>query len=52
MEIFQYHPSDEKWLWKYDGKSIEECQYAFLSAQIFDGKTFWDAEQEIVWVDS
>ena len=52
MEIFQYQPSDEKWLWKYNGKSIEECLHAFLSAQIFDGKTFWDAEQEIEWVDN
>lgn len=51
MEVTQYQPSSEKYIWEYDGKTIEECQEAFLHAPIFDGKTFWEAEQEITWVD-
>ena len=51
MEVTQYQPSSERDVWSYDGKTIEECQNAFLQAPIFDGKTFWEAEQEITWVD-
>lgn len=51
MEIFQYQPSSEKYLWTYDAKNIEECYHAFLDAPIFDGKTFWDVEMNIAWVD-
>ena len=28
-----------------------ECVTAFEDAPIFNGKTFWDVEQEIQWVD-
>ena len=51
MEIFQYQPPSSQCLWEFDGKTIEECQSAFLAAPIFNGKTFWDAEREIEWVD-
>lgn len=52
MEIFQYQPPSEKCLWEYNGKTIDECQKAFLEAPVFDGKTFWESEQEIEWVDA
>lgn len=51
MEVFQYEPPSEEYLWEYNGKSIDECQKAFLSAPMFDGKTFWEAEKDITWVD-
>ena len=51
MEIFQSEPSSEICLWEHNGQTIEECQNAFLNAPIFDGKSFWDAEQQIQWVD-
>ena len=51
MGIFPYQPPSETCLWEYDGATIEECQNAFLEAPIFNGKTFWDAEQQIEWVD-
>lgn len=51
MEVSQYQPESDMCLWQYDGKSIEECQNAFLDAPMFAGKTFWDAEQRIEWVD-
>lgn len=51
MEVFQYEPPSDGFIWEYDGKTIEECQQAFLSALIFDGKNFWDVEQDIAWID-
>lgn len=51
MEIFQYQPTSNAYLWTHDGKTIAECQQSFLDTPIFDGKTFWDAEKDIQWVD-
>ena len=56
MEIFQCdppaNPADSvKWIWTYDGMSSYEGMEAFLKAAIFDGKTFWEVEQEIEWTD-
>ena len=51
MEIFQTEPPMDGFIWEYDGASITEGQEAFQTAQIFDGKTFWEAEQDIEWVD-
>ena len=51
MEIFQYQPPSDKDIWSYDSDSMEKCLEAFLSAPIFDVKTFWEAESEIEWVD-
>ena len=51
MEVIQYQPPSDTWIWEHNGKTIEECQKAFLSALIFDGKSFWEAESEIEWVD-
>lgn len=33
------------------GKSLDEIKPKFLSAKIFDGKTFWEVEKEIAWYD-
>lgn len=51
MEIFQYQPPGKGFVWEYSGANIEECVTAFLEARIFNGKTFWDAEQDINWID-
>lgn len=51
MEVFQYQPPAEDYIWTHDDVSMEKCLTAFLEAPIFDGKTFWQAEQEITWVD-
>ena len=51
MEVSQYQPSCEQPVWEYDGKTIAECQTAFIEAPIFGGKSFWNAEQGIEWVD-
>lgn len=51
MEIIQYQPPSEKDIWEYDGVTIDECLKAFVHAPIFSGKTFWEAEKNIDWVD-
>ncbi len=51
MEIIQHEPSSDSYLWKHDDVSSENCKDAFLNAPIFEGKTFWDAEGDIEWVD-
>lgn len=51
MEISQYEPPSEICLWECNGHTIDECQNEFLTAPIFAGKSFWDAEKEIHWVD-
>ena len=33
------------------GNSVAECMQKFLSTPLWDGKTFWQAEQEMTWVD-
>ncbi|MBQ9306325.1 MAG: hypothetical protein IJ229_00255 [Clostridia bacterium] len=51
MEIFQYSPPSETDIWECDAATMEACLNAFLDARIFDGKTFWEVESEIEWVD-
>ncbi len=51
MEIFQYIPANDDYIWEYNSDTIEKCLNSFLAAPIFDGKTFWDVENEIEWVD-
>ena len=38
-------------VYDFEGTSIPECIVAFENAPIWDGKTFWQAEQEMEWVD-
>ena len=51
MEVTQYEPPKDEHIWEYNGNTIEECRDAFVNARIFNGKTFWQAEQDIEWVD-
>ena len=52
MEIFQYYPeTNEDYLWACDSESMEKCMRAFESAKIFSGKSFWEVEREIEWID-
>lgn len=56
MEVFQYQKEHQKdgtyFLWEKNVKNEEEGRTAFLQAPLFEGKTFWEAEQDIQWVDS
>lgn len=51
MEIQQHEPWCMDTFWATEGRSMQECLECFLSAQIFKGKSFWDAEKDIEWVD-
>ena len=51
MEVFQTEPAADGYIWVYDGCCISEGQEAFQEAPIFNGKTFWNVESEIEWVD-
>ena len=51
MEVFQVEPVKEGYVWEYNGSSISQGQNAFQNAPIFNGKTFWEAEKDIEWVD-
>ena len=51
MEVFQYQPPSDDYVWEYDSDSMEKCLEAFLDAPIFGGRTFWEAESEIEWLD-
>ena len=44
-------PPSEKDIWECDASTMEECLNAFLDARIFDGKTFWEVESGVEWVD-
>ena len=40
----------EKYIWK--GSATQYPVEAFLEARIWNGKSFWDAEQDMEWVDA
>jgi hypothetical protein len=51
MEIYHCEPPYED-TWSHFGSDSGQCGDAFQEAPIFDGKTFWDVEDEIEWVDA
>ena len=49
-----YDPSDSKCnrvIWEYSSKDAGECVKAFLDAPLWDGRTFYEAEKEMMWTD-
>ena len=38
-------------VYDYEGDSITDCISAFENAPIWKGKTFYDVENEMIWVD-
>ncbi len=51
MEVFQTEPAKDEYVWEYNGQSISDGQMAFQEAKIFNGKSFWEVEADIEWVD-
>ena len=52
MEIYRYIPLQETgFTWECERDTYLDCYNEFIKAPIFDGKTFWEVEQEIEWVD-
>lgn len=50
MEVMMRFPPYEC-VWEHDDPSAMKCLEEFLKAPIFDGKTFWEVEEEIEWFD-
>ncbi|MBE6004541.1 MAG: hypothetical protein E7232_10740 [Lachnospiraceae bacterium] len=50
FELQQWEPIG-KTLWEIDGYSNKESVNLFLKEPLFDGKTFWEIEKQIEWVD-
>lgn len=50
MEIYHCEPPYED-IWSCLGSDSGQCGDAFQEAVIFNGKTFWEAEQDIEWLD-
>ena len=50
-EIYQFVPNLDGYFWTYDSKNAKDCVRAFLSAKIFDGKTFPEIEKEVEWLE-
>lgn len=51
MEVFPCLPGAGQAIWEYNGPSISEGRDFFMNAPLFNGKTFWEAEKDITWVD-
>jgi len=52
-----YHMNFQKWepvqqlLWETSKSNMADCAEEFLESPVIDGKTFWEVENEIEWVD-
>lgn len=38
-------------IYEYEGSSVADCIAAFETAPVWNGKTFYDVENEMTWVD-
>ena len=47
--LYEMTDNGEKHIWK--GNATHYPVEAFLEAKIWNGKSFWDAEQDMEWVD-
>ena len=50
FEVQQWEP-EGKMLWYVEGLDHQSSLDKFLEQPLFDGKRFWDAEQDMEWVD-
>ncbi len=39
------------YIWKHEAKTMKECAEAFLSEKLWNGKTFYDIESDVLWSD-
>ena len=39
------------YIWEHFSKDSAECVKAFLDAKLWDGKTFYEVENEMTWTD-
>ncbi len=43
--------NNPNYMWERTADNMEENVDAFLNAPIWDGKTFWEVEYEMTWID-
>jgi len=51
LEAYIFEPADNDFLWREFSTGKHYPVSAFENAKIFDGKSFWEAEKEMEWVD-
>jgi len=52
LYLDRWDPPSNEYLWVGKGEANNYPVDEFLNAKIWDGKAFWDAEQEMEWIDS
>ena len=51
-EVYDSNNQDcGQYIWEYSSSDPNECVQAFLGSPLWDGKTFYEAEQEMTWAD-
>ena len=51
LELYVLEPSDSCFEWRAYSKDKNYPVSEFVSAKIFNGKSFWEVEKDIEWVD-
>ena len=51
VKLAIYNLSRETTVYAVEMPTADECIEAFENAPIWDGKTFWDVEDQMTWVD-
>lgn len=51
LDLYLYEMTDNGKTYTWKGSSAHYPVDTFLEAKIWDGKSFWDIEQDIEWVD-
>ena len=51
LEMYVLEPTDSNFEWRAISDNESYPVSEFENATIFNGKTFWQVEQEIEWVD-
>ena len=51
LDMRLWEPPVEGYDWQYTADTPAECVEKFYGERLFNGKTFWEAEQEMEWVD-
>lgn len=51
LELYVFEPSDSDFEWRVFSNSKDYPVSEFEEAKIFNGKSFWEIEKDIEWVD-
>ena len=51
VKLEVYDLTNKTTIYSVTKKTVSECLSAFQTAKIWDGKSFWNVEKEIEWVD-